>query len=250
MKACSKSIRLDQLLVDRAEYSSREKAKRAVMAGCVEVGGRLVDKPGTGVPVGADVRVLRRSEPFVSRAGRKLDAALDRFCLDPTDAICIDIGASTGGFTDCLLQRGAKRVYAVDVGRGQLDFALYKDSRVVVMDRVNARYLDADAFPEEPRLITVDVSFISLLKVVPALLPLLAPGADLVTLIKPQFEAPRGALAKGGILRDEALREQVVDERSRQIAELGLDLLGLMESPVAGRGGNREALAHFRRGAP
>ena len=136
-----------------------------------------------------------------------------------------------------------------DVGRGQLDFALYKDSRVVVMDRVNARYLDADAFPEEPRLITVDVSFISLLKVVPALLPLLAPGADLVTLIKPQFEAPRGALAKGGILRDEALREQVVDERSRQIAELGLDLLGLMESPVAGRGGNREALAHFRRGA-
>jgi 23S rRNA (cytidine1920-2'-O)/16S rRNA (cytidine1409-2'-O)-methyltransferase len=242
----ARTRRLDQLLVDRGLYPSREKARRAVMAGCVEVDGRLVDKPGTPVACETRLEVRAVAEPFVSRAGRKLAAALDAFGVDPADRVCLDVGASTGGFTDCLLQRGASRVYALDVGRGQLDYGLRNDARVVVLEGLNARHVDADTLPEKVSLVTVDVSFISLLKVVPALVSCLAEGATLVALVKPQFEAPRGSLAKGGILRDEQLRAEVVERRSRQLGEIeGMKLIAVVDSEVPGLGGNREALAHL-----
>ncbi len=243
-------MRLDQLLVERGLFPSREQARRAVMAGTVEVEGKRVDKPGTAVRDEARLAVLAPKEPFVSRAGRKLAHALDHFGLDPAGRVCLDVGASTGGFTDCLLQRGAVRVYALDVGYGQLDQRLRTDPRVVVMERINARNLAADALPEPCGLITLDVSFISLLKVVPALLPHLAPGGFLLPMIKPQFEAGRGAVGKGGIVRDEEVRRRVVDECAAGIlslgAALGLERLGVFDSPVAGTGGNREAFALFR----
>ena len=219
------------------------------MAGVVEVEGRRVDKPGTAVPGAARLEVLAPREPFVSRAGRKLAAALDHFGIDPAGWVCLDVGASTGGFTDCLLQRGAARVYALDVGYGQLDHRLRTDPRVVVMERINARHLAPDALPEPCDLITVDISFISLAKVVPALLPHLAPGGLLLPMIKPQFEAGRGAVGKGGILRDEAARTNVVRETTEELARLGLELVGVFDSPVHGTGGNREAFALLRKGA-
>jgi len=218
------------------------------MAGTVEVEGRRVDKPGTAVRQEARLEVLAPREPFVSRAGRKLAHALDHFGVDPAGQICLDTGASTGGFTDCLLQRSAARVYALDVGYGQLDQRLRNDPRVVVMERVNARHLAPDALPEPCGLIVIDVSFISLLKVIPALLPHLAPGGLLLPMIKPQFEAGRGAVGKGGILRDEETRRRVIQECAQGIAALGLESLGVFDSPVAGTGGNREAFALFRQG--
>jgi 23S rRNA (cytidine1920-2'-O)/16S rRNA (cytidine1409-2'-O)-methyltransferase len=243
-----KSMRLDLLLVARGLFESREQAQRAVMAGAVTVDGRRADKAGTAVGVDVSIEVAAR-EPFVSRAGRKLAAALDAFGVLPSGRVCLDVGASTGGFTDCLLQRGARRVYALDVGRGQLHATLRADPRVVVLEGRNARYLDRSDVPEPVDLATIDVSFISLRLVVPALLPCLAPGGDLIALIKPQFEAPRGSVGKGGILRDEELRRQVIAERSRDLAALGFELVGVVDSPVAGAGGNREALAHLRRPA-
>lgn len=237
--------RLDQLLVERGDAPSREKAKRTIMAGRVQVDGRRVDKPGTDVPAGADVTVEARAEPFVSRAGRKLAAALDHFEIDPAGAVCLDVGASTGGFTDCLLQRGASRVYAVDVGYGQLDYRLRSDPRVIVMERVNARHLDPATVPETVDLVTCDLSFISLGKVVPALLPVLRPGGRLVALVKPQFEAGRGRVGKGGVVRDEGVRREAIDGCCRELEALGLELAGCIDSPVAGARGNREALALF-----
>ena len=239
--------RLDQLLVERGLFPSREQAKRAVMAGLVSVDGRRLDKPGTAVDGSVELAVAAR-EPFVSRAGRKLAAALDHFAIAPAGWICLDAGASTGGFTDCLLQRGAARVYALDVGHGQLDDRLRRDPRVVVMDRVNVRHLAPDALPEPCDLITVDVSFISLAKVVPALLPHLGRRGLLLPLIKPQFEAGRGAVGKGGILRDEPLRRRVVEECAAELAAMsGLDRRGLVDSAVPGIGGNREAFALLAR---
>jgi 23S rRNA (cytidine1920-2'-O)/16S rRNA (cytidine1409-2'-O)-methyltransferase len=176
----------------------------------------------------------------------KLANALDAFGIDPAGRLCLDVGASTGGFTDCLLQSGAEMVIAVDVGYGQLDYRLRQDSRVLVMERLNARYLGDSYLPYKADLITVDVSFISLLKIVPALLPHLAAGGLLLPMIKPQFEAGRGAVGTGGILRDEAVRRRVIDECAAGIAALGLESLGVFDSPVAGTGGNREAFALFR----
>lgn len=248
MAARARTMRLDLLLVERGLYESREQARRAVMAGSVEVEGRRIDKPGTAVPIEAVLRVAGPREPFVSRAGRKLAGALDRFSIEPPGRVCLDVGAGTGGFTDCLLQRGARRVYALDVGRGQLHASLRGDSRVVVLEGRNARHLAKEEVPEPVDLMTVDVSFISLRVVVPAVLPLLAPGGDLVALIKPQFEAPRGSVGKGGILRDEALRREVIAERARDLEALGLELLAVIDSPLAGAGGNLEAFAHLRRG--
>lgn len=241
-------MRLDQLLVDRGLFTSREQARRAVMAGEVTVDGQRVDKPGTAVAAGVALAVLAR-EPFVSRAGRKLAAALDHFAVDPSGWVCLDVGASTGGFSDCLLQRGAKRIYAVDVGYGQLDQRLRNDPRMVVMERVNARHLAADALPEAVDLATLDLSFISLVKVLPAIVPHVRPGGLLLPLIKPQFEAGRGRVGKGGILRDEMVRQAVIAERLRDFADLGLEVVGHVDSPVHGAEGNREALALLRRPA-
>ena len=239
--------RLDQRLVEEGLFDSRERARRAVMAGSVTVDGVRVDKPGTAVSATSRLEVIGPREPYVSRGGRKLAFALDHFGVDPQGWTCLDVGASTGGFTDCLLQRGARRVYALDVGRGQLDFKLRNDSRVVPLEGVNVRYLEEEAIPEACQLITVDVSFISLLKVVPALLPVLPAGGLLLTLIKPQFEVGKGLVGKGGVVRDETLRSQIVQERATELASLGLDLIGIVDSEVVGAKGNREALALFRR---
>ena len=239
------------------------------MAGAVEVDGRRVDKPGAQVADSAAVAVVERGEPYVSRGGRKLAAALDALGVDPSGKVCLDVGASTGGFTDCLLQRSAARVYALDVGYGQLDYRLRTDPRVVVMERINVRYLAPDALPEPVDLATVDVSFISLTKVVPAILPNLArpragagapapgprsePGGsapgrrgELLALVKPQFEAGRGQVGKGGIVRDEELRRRVIGETTEAIAGLGLELVAVVDSEVPGVGGNREAFALYR----
>ncbi len=242
-------MRLDQMLVQQGLFESRERARRAVMAGGIEVDGRRVDKPGTPIKQGAILRLLGSKEPFASRAGRKLAAALDHFAgeVDPAGRVCLDVGASTGGFTDCLLQRGARRVYAVDVGYGQLVDRLRVDPRVVVMDRINARHLAADGLPEPCELITIDVSFISLAKVVPALLPHLSAGGCLLALIKPQFEAGRERVGKGGIVRDPRVRREVIDHCAGQLAALGLDLVATVDSAVAGVGGNREAFALLRK---
>lgn len=239
-------MRLDQLLFQRGLFPSREAARRAVMAGTVEVAGRRVDKPGTAVAEEAVLAVLAPKEPFVSRAGRKLAHALDHFGIDPAGLVCLDVGASTGGFTDCLLQRGAARVFAIDVGYGQLDLRLRNDPRVVVMERINARYLAPDALPERCGLATLDVSFISLTKVVPALLAHLSPGARILPMIKPQFEAGRGLVGKGGIVRDEATRVRVVQACADALVALGLTLEGLFDSPVTGMEGNRETFALLR----
>jgi 23S rRNA (cytidine1920-2'-O)/16S rRNA (cytidine1409-2'-O)-methyltransferase len=239
--------RLDQLLVDKGLFESRERARRAVMAGSVTVDGVPVDKPGTSVPDTAKLKVIGPKEPFVSRGGRKLAHALDHFGIDPAGWTCLDVGASTGGFTDCLLQRGAERVYALDVGRGQLDYRLRRDRRVVTLEGINARYLESDDIPEPCQLVTVDVSFISLLKVVPALLPVLSVGGYLLTLIKPQFEVGRELVGKGGIVRDESLRQEVIRQRGEDLASLGLALMGIVDSEVVGAKGNREALALFQK---
>lgn len=238
-------MRLDQLLTQRGLFPSREQARRAVMAGTIEVDGRRVDKPGTPTAEDARVTLLAPREPYVSRGGRKLAAALDHFDVDPEGWVCLDAGASTGGFTDCLLQRGAKRVYAFDVGYGQLDFGLRQDPRVVVRERVNVRHLRPDDLPERCDLVTVDVSFISLTKVVPALLEHLKVDGLLLPLIKPQFEAGRRLVGKGGIVRDPEVRREVVERRVIELCGLGLEVLGTVDSAVAGMNGNREAFALF-----
>jgi len=242
-------VRLDQLLVERGLFESRERARRAVMAGLVEVEGRRVDKPGSAVAGAATLRVIAPAEPFVSRGGRKLAAALAHFALDPTGLVCLDVGASTGGFTHCLLEQGAAHVTALDVGYGLIDLKLRNDPRVTVVERVNARHLAADAFDRPFDLVVVDVSFISVLKVAPAIVPHLAPTGRLLVLIKPQFEVGRAGVGRGGIVRDEALRSGVVARRAAELAALGLELAGTFDSPVAGMEGNREAFALLRRGA-
>ena len=247
--ASVQALRLDQALVARGLFDSREKARRAVMAGLVSVSGRRVDKPGTAVDAEAVLEVAGPAEPFVSRAGRKLAAALDHFAVDPAGLRCLDVGASTGGFTDCLLQRGAAHVTALDVGYGLIDSRLRADPRVAVVERVNARFLGAEALGEPFDLVVVDVSFISVVKVAPALLAHLRPGGRLLVLIKPQFEVGRGGVGKGGLVRDEALRRRVVAERAAELASLGLELVGTVDSAVAGAEGNVEAFALLERGA-
>jgi 23S rRNA (cytidine1920-2'-O)/16S rRNA (cytidine1409-2'-O)-methyltransferase len=241
--------RLDQLLVARGLFESREQARRHVLAGSVFVDGQRVDKAGTEVRDEAAVEVRGRREPYVSRAGRKLEQALRHFGVDPARECCLDVGASTGGFTDCLLAHGARRVYALDVGYGQLDQRLRTDPRVVVMERINARHLRPEDLPERCGIVTVDVSFISLLQVVPALLPHLLPGGTLLALIKPQFEVGRGSVGKGGVVRDEAVRTEIVARRVSELAALGLEPLGALDCEVTGVAGNREAVACFRRPA-
>ena len=241
--------RLDQLLVERGLFESRERARRAVMAGVVEVDGRRVAKPGQATAGDARLTVAAPAEPFVSRAGRKLAAALDHFAVDPAGLDCLDVGASTGGFTDCLLSRGARRVVALDVGYGLIDARLRADPRVEVVERVNARHLAPDAFPAPFDLVVVDLSFISVTKVAPALVPHVAAGGRLLVLIKPQFEVGRGGVGKGGLVRDETLRRATIEARAAELAALGFELAGQFDSPVAGAEGNREAFALLRRSA-
>ena len=235
--------RLDQALVARGLAETRSKAQGLIMAGLVFVAGRRADKPGAPVAADAAIDVRGKEHPYVSRGGVKLAAALDHFAIDPRDKVCLDVGASTGGFTDVLLQLGAARVYAVDVGHGQLDWRLRNDGRVVVLERVNARHLTKVQVPEPVNLIVCDASFIGLATILPAPLALAAPGARLVALIKPQFEVGPQHVGKGGIVRDAAQQQAA---RDRVVAWLGAQdgwtVRGVIESPIQGADGNREFL--------
>jgi 23S rRNA (cytidine1920-2'-O)/16S rRNA (cytidine1409-2'-O)-methyltransferase len=237
--------RLDLLLVELGLADSRTQAQRLIMAGQVTVAGQVVDKAGTRVAIGAPVTVKDRL-PFASRGGLKLEAALEAFGLDVRGWIVADVGASTGGFTDCLLQRGAARVYAIDVGYGQLAWNLRQDPRVVVLERTNARYLESLGEPVD--LATIDASFISLRLIVPAVMGWLRPGASqggIVALIKPQFEAGREQVGKGGVVRDPAIHRMVLAEITGWAEAQGLGLMGLIRSPITGPAGNVEFLAHW-----
>ncbi len=238
--------RLDLELVERGLAPTRARAQALVLAGRVRVAGVAVAKAGTPVAAGAAIEVEGDDHPYVSRGALKLAAALDGAGVDPSGRDCLDVGASTGGFTDLLLRRGARRVVALDVGRGQLDWRLRTDPRVVVMEGVNARHLGPADLPFPVDLVTVDVSFISLRLVVPALLPHLRPGGLLVALVKPQFEAGRSAVGKGGVVRDEAVRARVVAEVVAALEGLGLERLGVVPSPVKGPHGNQEEAAVLR----
>jgi len=235
--------RLDVMVARRGLAESREQAQKLIMAGQVTVDGQPAGKPGH--KYGADAVIeVKESPRFVGRGGEKLQAAFDAFDFTVDGLVCLDVGASTGGFTDCLLQHGAARVFAVDVGKGQLHWKLRNDPRVRVMDGMNARYLDSEEFPERPQFAAVDVAFISLTKVLPAVIKVLVPGAQLVTLVKPQFEAERGQVGKGGVVRDAAVRDDVVEKiRSFCVRELGLTGMGVCESPLRGPAGNVEFLA-------
>jgi 23S rRNA (cytidine1920-2'-O)/16S rRNA (cytidine1409-2'-O)-methyltransferase len=246
----SKGARLDLVLVERGLAASRERARALILAGQVRVDGTPVTKAGATVRPGAVVEVATPDHPYVSRGGLKLAAALDAFHINPHESVALDIGASTGGFTDVLLQRGASRVVALDVGFGQLDWKLRSDPRVVVIERVNARALGPDDLPDGLKafdIVTVDVSFISLRHILPVVPPLLHPGADVVVLVKPQFEAGRAEVGKGGIVRDAAIHERVIEEVTAAADTLGLVRRGAIPSPIEGMEGNREFLLHLRR---
>ena len=239
--------RLDLLLVARGFAESREKAKALILSGSIQVAGKKIDKVGAQVDREAEVILLKPPLPFVSRGGLKLAAALDSFQIDVTGKTAIDIGASTGGFTDCLLQRGAARVYAVDVGYGQMAWRLRIDPRVVMLERQNIRHLPADAVPEPADLATIDVSFISLEKVIPAITPRLKPDGAVIALVKPQFEAGKGEVGKGGIVRDPERQKKILDRICGKGAEWGLTVVGAIPSPILGQKGNKEFLVYFKK---
>lgn len=237
--------RLDTLLVERALAKSREKAQALILAGDVLVDGKKITKAGTQVPGDADIEITGKDIPYVSRGGVKLEAALEAFDVDVTDLICLDIGASTGGFTDCLLQHGARHVTAVDVGYGQLDWSLRNDPRVAVIERTNIRHLDAAALPHPVDLACIDVSFISLKIVVPVVSKLIKQTGQIICLIKPQFEVGKGLVGKGGVVRDPALHEAVIKDLTEAFEGLNLQVLGVISSPILGPKGNQEFLMHL-----
>jgi 23S rRNA (cytidine1920-2'-O)/16S rRNA (cytidine1409-2'-O)-methyltransferase len=234
--------RLDKLLVDRGLVQSRERARALVLAGKVLVDEVPVDKAGALVARDAALRLREEDHPWASRGGLKLAHALDHFGVDPRGKVCVDVGASTGGFTDVLLARGAAKVYAVDVGYGQLAWRLQQDPRVVVLDRTNARELTRDRFADPIDLAVADVAFISLTLVLPAIAAVLGPGRVLVALVKPQFEVGKGLVGKGGVVRDPAARAGAVEKVVAAATALGLRVVGTTESPVLGPAGNVEYL--------
>jgi 23S rRNA (cytidine1920-2'-O)/16S rRNA (cytidine1409-2'-O)-methyltransferase len=235
----SDKIRIDMLLVEQGLAPSREKARAMIMAGEVTVNGQLVDKPGTRIAADAEI-TLRAKPRFVSRGGDKLAGALEAFQFDPNGRICADVGASTGGFTDCLLQHGAARVYAIDVGYGQLDYSIRSSERVVVMERTNARYVDK--LPEPVDLVVIDASFISLRLLLPVIRGWMKPTGDIIALIKPQFEAGRGDVGKGGVVRDTGIHRRVIHEVIEAGQSIGFAVAGLTMSPLKGPAGNTEFL--------
>lgn len=235
--------RLDKLLVDNGLAPTRERAQALILAAKVQVDGRILTKAGQKVPEGAEVRIIEEAIPYVSRGGLKLEHALRTFAIDVSGLAALDVGASTGGFTDCLLSFGASRVYAVDVGYGQLALKLRNDPRVVVLERENIRYMPVERIPEPVQIATVDASFISLKLVIPAVIKFLEAGAVLVCLIKPQFEAGREEASKGaGVIRDPLVHERVCKSVSDFTRELGFRIIGVIPSPILGPKGNREFL--------
>ncbi len=237
-------IRIDRLLVDRGLVESRERGHALILAGQVLVNGQKQDKAGALVPEDAELRILGEVLPYVSRGGLKLAAALQEFGLSADGKVALDVGASTGGFTDCLLQHGAKKVYAVDVGYGQMAWKIRQDPRVTTIERVNIRAIEPALVPEPVDIAVIDVSFISLEKVVPSILQFLRPGAELVALIKPQFEVGREQVGKGGIVRDEAARTTAVTRITEFIGSLGFKVKGVIPSPITGQDGNVEFLIY------
>jgi len=245
-----KRERVDKLLVERGLAPSRTRAHALVMAGLVLAGEQRVEKPSETFAADAPLRVRGSDDPaarYVGRGGLKLEKALDEFGLDPLGFVCLDVGASTGGFTDCLLQRGARRVVAVDVGHNQIDWRLRTNERVEVREGTNARHLRPEDFSERFDLVVMDVSFISATKILPALVPLLTKGGRVVVLVKPQFEVGRGEVGKGGIVRDPAQHARVVEEVNATSLSLGLAVRGVIESPITGADGNREFLALYEK---
>ena len=239
-------IRLDMLLVERGLAPSRERARALVLAGLVRVGGVVVPKAGTSVPADADITLIQPDHPYVGRGGLKLAHALDAWAIPVTGRDALDIGASTGGFTDVLLQRGAASVVALDVGHGQLDWRLRNDPRVVVREGVNARALTPAVLPGPVDIVTIDVAFISLRLIFPALTALVSSGADIVALVKPQFEAGRDQVGKRGLVTDPAVHEAVIARVTAEAASHGLARIAMMPSPIAGATGNREFFLHLR----
>lgn len=237
--------RLDVLIVDRGLAPSRERAQAILLAGSVLVNGQKMEKPGTQIAADARVEIIGEALPYVSRGGLKLEGALEDFQVSALGKICLDVGSSTGGFTDCLLENGAARVFAVDVSVDQLAWKLRQDSRVKTIER-NARYLRVEDIPEQPSVITVDVSFISVAKVLPAVVPVAAPGADFLILIKPQFELEKNEIGKGGIVRDAALHQKAIDRVQSAAAARSLELLGITPSRLPGTAGNQEFFLHAR----
>jgi 23S rRNA (cytidine1920-2'-O)/16S rRNA (cytidine1409-2'-O)-methyltransferase len=247
--ALTKRSRLDSVLVERGLVASRERARAMILAGHVRVDGQPVTKAGTPVRADAVVTVEEPDHPYVGRGGIKLAHALETFGVNAQGRIALDIGASTGGFTDVLLQQGATRVVALDVGHGQLDWKLRNDPRVVVLERVNARTLTPDQLPSDSRtfdIVTIDVSFISLRQILPVLPPLLTAASDVIALVKPQFEAGRADVGKGGIVRNADVQTRVVNEVTATAQQLGFARAGMIESPITGMEGNREFLLYLR----
>ena len=245
-----KKERIDKILVERGLVASRERARALILAGAVLVDEQVVDKAGALIAREAVIRLKGEDIPFVSRGGLKLAKGLDAFALDVRERVAIDVGASTGGFTDCLLQRGASKVYAVDVGYGQLAWSLRTDPRVVNLERTNIRNLRQEALDEQPELAVIDASFISLSIVLPATLSLLTPDAIIVALIKPQFEVGKGAVGKGGVVRDADQHDQVVLKIRTLAEQLGCRVVGVTQSPILGPKGNKEFLICLQKVEP
>ncbi len=240
-------FRLDRLLADRGLTASREQSRALIMAGRVLVNGRKIDKAGALVHEGADIRLTGDLNPYVSRGGLKLRGALDTFGIDVSHYVVLDVGASTGGFTDCLLQAGAKKVYALDVGYGQLAWKLRSDERVIPIERTNIRHFDGADLAEAVDMATIDASFISLKMILPTVAGLVKPGGIIVALIKPQFEVGRGLVGKGGVVSDPALHERVVEDIILFCRQLNLEEIATCESPLQGPAGNREFFVQGRR---
>ena len=244
-----KRERIDKLLVERGLADSRTKAQAMVMAGVVLVDEQRVEKPSHQFDTNSEIRIKGGDDPttrYVGRGGLKLEAALREFQIDVGGFVCLDVGASTGGFTDCLLQHGAAKVFAIDVGHNQIDWRLRNDPRVEVREGVNARYLTPEDFPQKFDLVVMDVSFISVTKVLPPIVPLLEAAGSIVTLIKPQFEVGRGEVGGGGIVRDETKRLRVIEEVNDAARALGLEAVKVIESPITGAEGNVEFLAFYK----
>ena len=246
----SRKVRLDILLVERGLQETRQRAQAVIMSGQVFVGGQRVDKPGTAVDRSAQIEIRGETLRYVSRGGLKLEKAMALWPIALEDAVCMDVGASTGGFTDCMLQNGAKKVYAVDVGYGQLAWKLRSDERVVCLERTNARYLSHELIPEEPDFSSVDVSFISLKLILPAIAGVLRDGGQAVCLVKPQFEAGREKVGKKGVVRDPAVHQEVLERFLEHARESGFSVLELSFSPVRGPEGNIEYLGWLEKGPP
>ena len=247
MKTKNPRIRLDKLLVERGISPTRERAKALIMSGSVVVGESSIDKAGTLVSADAEITIKGQDNPYVSRGGLKLKGAFEKFGINVKDLVAFDIGVSTGGFTDCLLQEGARKVYAIDVGYGQLAWKLRQDERVVVFERTNIRYFSGEGIEDEINMVTIDVSFISLKLVIPVVVKLIPGDAVILALVKPQFEAGKGEVGKKGVVRDPAVHKRVVDEIVEFARGLNLEIMGICESPITGPAGNKEFFLYARK---